>query len=137
MAKRKKPEFRRPTKATNHAVTVEMLKERTEYNAKLGYTKPKWIGFCEELLAEGYKLDLYEARRTVYKYITVKNWYGKPFKVRFSNHKPIKFREIQGDCDFFVGHTHTGITTTTDALRAVSEFFAAQPIPKPSQKETA
>lgn len=56
----------------------------------------KWVEFCRTLLDEGYSLTLYEALRTVSKYVTVNGSY----KVRFSNHKPIESREANGDCDF-------------------------------------
>lgn len=110
------------SKATNLRVTAAFLQERFERSAKLGFSKQKWISFCEALLAEGFSLALYEARKTASKYITVRKG-GKSFKVRFSNHKPIKGRELAGDCDFFVGMTHTGTRTTDDALAAVRGHF--------------
>ena len=73
----------------------------------------------------GFTVELYEARQTKSKYCTVRHA-GKQFKVRFSDHKPIYRREMQGDCDFFVGHTHTGIRTTHDAANAVCNFFGVQ-----------
>jgi hypothetical protein len=109
-------------KATNLSVSPAFLQERFERSAKLGFGKQKWIIFCELLLADGFSLSLYEARQTASKYITVKKD-GRAFKVRFSNHKPIKGRELGGDCDFFVGRTHTGIRTTQDALAAVASHF--------------
>jgi|JI7StandDraft_1071085.scaffolds.fasta_scaffold145277_5 hypothetical protein len=115
--------FSTDSKATNIIVTPEFLQSRI---VPIGpYPKQKWIEFCETLMAEGYTLSLYEARATVSKYITVRSQ-GKAFKVRFSNHKPIKGKEMAGDCDFFVGRTHTGVRTTGDALIAVREFFSGQ-----------
>lgn len=109
-------------KARNIAVTNKFLNERAEWSISKGYSKQKWIIFCEALLAAGFSLSLYEARKTWSKYITVSD--GKSqFKVRFSNHRPNKRRELGGDCDFFVGVTHTGTRTTEDALNAISEFF--------------
>lgn len=75
----------------------------------------------------GFSVELYEARQTKSKYCTVK-LDGKSFKVRFSDHKPIYQREMKGDCDFFVGHTHTGIRTTQDAINAVCAYFGVQRI---------
>lgn len=89
----------------------------------LGFPKQKWVKFCEILLSEGYELSLYEARRTVSKYVTVGRKGAKPFKVRFSNHRPIAQREDAGDCDFFVGVTNRTVTTTTQALAAVRAHF--------------
>ena len=112
-------------KATNIAVTLDFLKQRSDRAVASGYEKQKWVTFCETLIARGFHLSIYEARKTVSKYITVSKS-GRHFKVRFSNHKPIKGRELSGDCDFFVGWTHTGKRTTEDALVAVDEFFAKE-----------
>jgi len=120
--------MKRPKKASNTEVTVELLKARVEYSIKLGYSKQKWVEFCEHFLAQGYHLSLYEARRTVSKYITVSRGRQR-FKVRFSNHKPIEHREKAGDCDFFVGRTNLKVTTTRDAIRATEEYFKREIAP--------
>ena len=116
-------------KKLNHGrvVNAEFLNTRYERAKALGYSKAKWILFCEALLEAGYKLSLYEARNTYSKYVTVIKD-GRRFKVRFSNHKPIKHREIKGDCDFFVGVTNLGTTTTSEALKAVQDFFAKKEV---------
>lgn len=106
-------------KVTNFKVTNEFLKSRISEK----YGKQKWIQFCEILIQQGYTCYLHEARRTFSKYIKVTNSTGKEFIVRFSNHKPIKYREERGDCDFFVGVTHLGTSTTEDALNAVYEYM--------------
>lgn len=105
-------------KATNKRVTKDFLLSRISEQ----YGKQKWISFCESLLEEGYEVYLYEARKTFSKYITVKKG-DKSFKVRFSNHKPIYHREVNKDCDFFVGVTNLGVTTTANALEAVREYM--------------
>ena len=113
---------RRTKKATNLQLTSDYLKSRAENCTKKGYPVPKWITFCEALLAKHYELYLYEARETYSKYITIVC--GKrSFKVRFSNHKPIKAREQSGDCDFFVGVTNFTVTNTDMALKAVLQHF--------------
>ena len=106
-------------KANGNRITREFLKYRTSTL----YGKQRWISFCEECMDRGYKCYLYEARRTYSKYITVVDNNRREFKVRFSNHKPILWRERNQDCDFFVGVTNFKVTTTQDALRAVDEFF--------------
>lgn len=111
-------------KMNDRYLTADYLASRAHGLAAAGYSKPKWIRFCEVLLAEGYEVWGYEARQTVSKYITV----GYPgnrcrFKVRFSNHKPIKERELQGDCDFFVGITNLRTTHSRQALDAVRAYF--------------
>jgi hypothetical protein len=116
----------RKHKATNAKVTPKFLELRYEMARVKGYEqKAKWIVFCEILLAAGFKLSIYEARQTVSKYITVSDG-NQSFKVRFSNHRPIKHRELAGDCDFFVGWTHTGVRTTEQALEAVAAFFGTE-----------
>lgn len=119
MAKRK-----RPRKATNREINQDFLNHRVKMAVDAGYKKQKWVEFCEAMLARGYKVQLYEARRTVSKYITVICPETLvPYKVRFSNHKPIKYREQAGDCDFFVGMTHLGVTTTEMAIKATFKYF--------------
>ncbi len=108
------------TKATNVKVTKKLLDQRAKIVMDKGYSKQKWIEFCEQLLEEGYVCYLYEARQTFSKYITIKKKKVE-VKVRFSNHRPIKSRELNNDCDFFVGITHTGIRTKDDALKFVKE----------------
>lgn len=112
-------------KATNLPVTLAFLQDRAARSEAKGYTKQKWVSFCEAMLDRGYRLTIYEARKTFSKYITVRGP-GGSFKVRFSNHMPIKSRELQGDCDFFVGWTHTGVRTTEQAIEAVDAFFLAR-----------
>lgn len=115
-------------KATNIRVTGQFLSKRAEAALAKGYSKQKWITFCEVLLDDGFTLHLYEARRSVSKYITIsRSKRGSRYKVRFSNHAPIKERERGSDCDFFVGVTNFKTTTTEQAIVAVREFFAKKP----------
>nr|DAU58671.1 MAG TPA: hypothetical protein [Caudoviricetes sp.] len=117
-------------KITNKYLTFDLLKQKTSKK----YGKQKWIIFAEELLHKGFKISLYEARRTFSKYLTVEKD-GKYFKVRFSNHKPIKERELNNDCDFFVGVTNYKVTTTEDALKAVYNFFEEKEKIKMTEKD--
>jgi hypothetical protein len=104
-------------KVSNKKITQEFLDSRIHPI----YGKAKWMLFCEELLPD-YDLYLYEARRTFSKYITVKRG-DNSFKVRFSNHKPNLERELHKDCDFFVGVTNLGVTTTDKAIDATRQYF--------------
>lgn len=117
--------MKRPKKASNKKIDQSFLEARVAYAEKLGFKKQKWVEFCEIMLKHGFHLELYEAKRTVSKYITVSNRIAT-FKVRFSNHAPIKTREVAGDCDFFVGKTHLGITNTSQAVEAVLKHFASK-----------
>jgi len=89
---------------------------------------PKFVQFIAYALSKGYKVHLYDAQTTVSKYVTIING-EKKFKVRFSNHKPNKQRQLNGDCDFFVGHSHGNITTTRQAW-----FAMVKRIGKPRRK---
>lgn len=110
-------------KAVNLCLTEEFLSVRANRTIAAGFEKPKWISFCETLLKLGYTLYLKEAQKTYSKYITVRKEGHPRFKVRFSNHMPIKSMELRDSCDFFVGRTHTGVRTTSDALTAVWDHF--------------
>lgn len=113
---------RKPRKIRNKILTEGYLEDRARACQGKGYDVPKWISFCRTLMRRGFQVALYEAQFTHSKYLTVwKN--GKNYKVRFSDHPPIKEREVNGDCDFFVGHTNLGKTNTNDALRAVLIHF--------------
>lgn len=105
-------------KLTHEYLTLKILQHKT--SPKFG--KAKWIEFAEELLHNGYKVSLYEAKTTVSKYLTVEKG-NKKFKVRFSNHKPNRLKELKNDCDYFVGVTNFEVHTTKDALIAVRNYF--------------
>ena len=109
-------------KANNCPVTHGLLEARYERSRAKGYAKQKWIVFCEAMLAMGFHVTLYDARRTFSKYLTV-SFSGRFYKVRFSNHRPIRSREEANDCDFFVGVCNHATTTTDDAIAAVKEYF--------------
>jgi hypothetical protein len=117
VSKKKRKPAAEKGKATNLRVTPEFLAAREKRAAAKGYGKAKWIEFCEAMLAEGYMVFLYEARRTFSKYVWVTSG-ERHFKVRFSNHAPIKRRESAGDCDFFVGICNFQTTTTEQAIAA-------------------
>lgn len=116
-------------KATNLPVTPPYLQRRVEALAERGYSKPKWVGFCETMLAHGFTVSLYEARKTVSKYVTVSAPGMAPYKVRFSNHRPIRHREAAGDCDFFVGVNHNTVSTTEQAIEATLKHFGIEVTP--------
>ena len=105
-------------KAKNIYLTREFLKSRE--NTRLPVQK--WILFSYYFLDKGYKIQLYEARFTFSKYLTLIKG-EKSCKVRFSNHKPIRSREENKDCDFFVGVTNLQVSTAHDVAIKVLEFF--------------
>lgn len=103
---------------TGQRVDKKYIAALEERSASRGYDTPKWVQFCKLMLPYCDRLHVYEAKTTVSKYITVVKG-REAIKVRFSNHKPNKFKEATGDSDFFVGLTNWGCTKTEDAVAYV------------------
>ncbi len=110
-------------KKSGGRIDKSYIDKRMKGYAGKGFGKPKWMMFCEHFLELGFTIRLYEARETFSKYVSVISQDGKTYKVRFSNHKPIKSREANGDCDFFVGINHFQTNTTEDAILSTKAFF--------------
>ena len=116
-------------------IDKEFLRKRTEeFKAKYpDFPIPKWITFSLLLLDMKCELKLYEARKTKSKYIEVTRPLTgrvKPYKVRFSDHKPAKYLMESDPCDFYVGVSHDNVVTTTyDALKAVRRYLEGEPPP--------
>lgn len=127
-AHRRKP--RVPRRARNLIVTREYLAARRQASQH----EPKWIYFCEFMLAKGLTVSLYEAKETVSKYVTVSLADRGEFKVRFSNHKPNKYKEVNRFCDFFVGYNNLENTTTQQAIFATLNKFGI-PYNEPKESE--
>jgi len=90
------------------------------------YPIPKYLLFCERALDQGFTVWLYRPKSGgVSKYVTVKSG-NKRYKVRFSNHKPIAYKEAHGDCDFFVGVTNFKVTNTEMAWEAMLKYFGKE-----------
>jgi len=111
--------YKRPGGVSVTIADIDLVAQRYQ---RTDYPIPKYIQFCKKALESGYNVKLYEAQHTVSKYVTV--CHGKKrFKVRFSNHKPIPEKELQGTCDFFVGITNYKITTTNEAWETMKKYF--------------
>lgn len=113
-------------KQRNRWLTLEYVRDRQGHLTNAGYPPSKWLQFAEMFLELGYEVKMHEAQKGVSKYLKVKWGDLKTYQVRFSNHKPNKSREENGDCDFFVGRTHFGTTTTAQAIEATFEHFRKQ-----------
>lgn len=113
---------KRPTKRHPKQMTQGEIDGRREWLKENDYPPSKWLDFCEAMLNAGLDVYYYQAMRTVSKYIIVKKD-KKKYMVRFSNHKPIKYLEEQESCDFFVGVTNLGVTTTKQAIKAALKYF--------------
>lgn len=112
-------------KIHHEMVDMRFVGKRKAMATGIGFSTPKYVEFIEEMLKLGYKVKLHEAYETRSKYVTVYGGHDLEFKVRFSNHAPIRARELAGDCNFFVGVTHTGTRTTGMAISATKEYFNA------------
>lgn len=90
------------------------------YNPR--FSPPKYLHFIKDLLKDGWRVKLYTAG--VSKYVFVyKVIAGEDivYKIRFSNHKPIYEKEIENDCDFYVGISNTQACRTEDILKIIRE----------------
>jgi len=111
--------YRRPGGAKVTPGFIQGIKE----NYPEQYPTPKYIQFCERAINHGFDVKLYmPISGGVSKYVTVYHK-SKKFKVRFSNHKPIRDLEVKGTCDFFVGVTNLGVTTTEMAWETMLKHF--------------
>lgn len=99
------------------------LAVRADRAREFGYPVPKWVTFCKALV-EDFDVYLYESKSTRSKYITVVRD-DHCYRVRFSDHKPNRFKERMNDCDFVVGASNFLKSRGTDeAYQAVRSFFA-------------
>lgn len=82
------------------------------------YTTPKYLTFCKCMIEKGWKVRMYKAE-TVSKYIFVEKD-NKIFKIRFSNHKPSIFKELQEDSDYYVGVSNKQVLTTEEIIKKLN-----------------
>lgn len=103
-------------KITQHY--LDIIKPRYARNQ---YPIPKWIIFTEQLLQWNWQIFLYRAKSTYSKYLYISK--GKQtIKVRFSNHKPNKFNQVNNDSDYYVGISHSESLTTEALLEKLSLY---------------
>jgi hypothetical protein len=105
-----------PQNATK--ITVDYLATVKPRYLNAGYNIPKWIIFSEVMLVNGYKVYLWESKSTVSKYVFITKE-NNTLKIRFSNHKPNKLRELNNDCDIYVGVGHLGVCTTEQVIEFI------------------
>jgi hypothetical protein len=103
-------------------LTQHAVKEFEQWYEDRRYTVPQWLNFGTFFLALGYVVHVHQAKTTVSRYVTVCAG-PQQFRVRFSDHRPARVRQEAGDCDFYVGHSHGEVTTTSEAIRATLKFF--------------
>jgi len=92
---------------------IENMIER--YNKK--YATPKYMIFIKTMIEKGFKVSLYVARVSKYVYVAKD---GVVTKIRFSNHKPIYEKEMENDCDYYVGISHKAVRTTEQIVKILT-----------------
>ena len=65
------------------------------------------------MIENGWECRVYKVRISKYVFITKGD---EIYKIRFSNHKPIYYKELENDCDFYVGVSHTQVSTTEQII---------------------
>jgi len=88
------------------------------YIAK-GYAVPKWIIFAETMIHEGFDVKICYSKSTVSKYVYIKRGKEPIIKIRFSNHKANKRREMEEDADYYVGRGNLGCITTETVIEKI------------------
>lgn len=120
-SKRKLAPMYKTDRAVHRLVTREFLDRRVG-NGKYG--RSVWVRYCDVMLDQGYAVEIYEAKDTVSKYITVTGNFDITYKVRFSNHPPSYVRMLDSDVNMVVGYSRDGIRwTLEDAIIATLKWF--------------
>lgn len=82
------------------------------------FPTPKYLLFIKQMLENGWQVKLYVANK-VSKYVFIIKG-DDVFKIRFSNHKPIYGKELENDCDYYVGVSHTQVSTTEQIIKILN-----------------
>ena len=77
------------------------------------YATPKYLQFCKKMLENGWKVKIYTAKVSKYVFIIKRD---RVYKIRFSNHRPLLFKEEEEDCDYYVGISNKQMTTTEELI---------------------
>ena len=81
------------------------------------YPTPKYLSFMLEMCLQGWEVKLYTATVSKYIFLTKKDIV---YKIRFSNHKPIYSRQMENDCDYYVGISHKNSFTTEQIIEKIN-----------------
>jgi len=106
-------------------VTYEYLREVEEKTNNSGFPTQKWVLFCRVCLDRRWTVRIRPAETTRSKYILVISK-GKRRKVRFSDHRPNREREENGDCDILVGakNSEGKWINWEEAIILIKNYFA-------------
>lgn len=83
------------------------------------YPTPKYLIFIKQMLESGWYVRIYKVRASKYVFVSKGN---DIFKIRFSNHKPIYEKEIENDCDYYVGISHKQVSTTEEIINKITKI---------------
>lgn len=121
---------RKRTRSKQVAIDQEYI-DRRKSQAHPEYPTPMWLRFIQICVNKGLRVDVYEAKTTVSKYITLRSHECPTIlKVRFSEHKPT----TDNDADIFVGLDPNGRRwSTKSAIRYVGITYGWE-LP-PNQEE--
>lgn len=92
-----------------------------KYPELYGFNAPKYLLFIREMLENGWRVKLYKVKVSKYVFI-YKPEKDLIYKIRFSNHKPIKHREAAEDCDFYVGISHYQVSKTEEVMEKINQL---------------
>lgn len=118
-----KDPFRKNYHLAKKCKAEKINKEIEEYKKRTGYNAPKYLNFIADMIADGWSVKLYKGGlKRVSKYVFVRK-NGYLAKIRFSNHLPIKGRELESDCDFYVGISHLQTSTTEEVREKINREY--------------
>lgn len=80
------------------------------------YQTPKYLLFIKTMIENGSKVKIYKAGVSKYVFVITDT---DTYKIRFSNHRPIFSKEIEEDCDFYVGVSHRNCQTTEEIINII------------------
>jgi len=80
------------------------------------YSTPKFLLFIRDMVKKGWEVRLHTVKVSKYVFVYRDNLI---FKIRFSNHKPIRSKQFQRDSDFYVGISHKGKALLTEDVAQI------------------
>lgn len=95
-------------------LTIQKINKMIK-NYPENYPTPKYLIFAKTMYHNGWKVKIYVANK-VSKYIFIIKG-DEIFKIRFSNHKPLYGREMENDCDYYVGISNRQVSTTEEIIK--------------------
>lgn len=94
--------------------------KHTIQNYPKEYATPKYLLFIKNLLEDGWAVKLYTAGVSKYVFCLKGDHL---YKIRFSNHKPRVDKELEEDCDFYVGVSNLAVNTTEEIEQIIKDNY--------------